>query len=275
MSVTIPTLPENNPMNEQRLQAYLNLIQQLLDCLDGEEANVLQAKPDLLDSGLVAVAKEETARLEKQRNFKGAERLLTLCKLLEYRAFLQEILQAEYQSNGNLQIITPILQQNQDKLDLGFLQIFQDWADSALSQANPEETQVIVAVIGDFSHHIAQFPQGERADNLEIAIRGYEIALRVYTREAFPEQWATVQHNLGTAYSNRLRGERQENLERAIAAYKAALEVLTREAFPVDWASTQNNLAVAYFLRIRGDKAENLEQAIAAYEKAFSKLLSG
>jgi len=78
-----------------------------------------------------------------------------------------------------------------------------------------------------------------------MAIAFYTAALEVYTREAFPEYWATMQNNLAVAYSDRIRGERADNLEKAIAFYTAALEVYTREAFPENWAMTQNNLANA------------------------------
>ncbi|MEJ6483324.1 CHAT domain-containing tetratricopeptide repeat protein, partial [Nostoc punctiforme UO1] len=122
----------------------------------------------------------------------------------------------------------------------------------------------------NFSNLIQQFPLGSKANNMEIAITGYEIiALTVYTRNAFPENWATTQNNLGNAYRNRIFGERAENIEEAIAAYSAALEVYTRSAFPVDWATTQNNLGNAYRNRIFGERAENIESAIAAYSAAL------
>jgi uncharacterized protein YciW len=40
-------------MDEQRLQAYLSLIQELMSCPSGEEPQVLERHPDLLDAGLV------------------------------------------------------------------------------------------------------------------------------------------------------------------------------------------------------------------------------
>jgi hypothetical protein len=36
-------------MNEQRAQAYVNLIEQLLTCANGEEPNILQANMELID----------------------------------------------------------------------------------------------------------------------------------------------------------------------------------------------------------------------------------
>jgi CHAT domain-containing protein len=93
--------------------------------------------------------------------------------------------------------------------------------------------------------------------------------LKVCTPDAFPNEWATTQNNLATAYCERIRGERADNLETAIACYRDALKVRTFDAFPVDWAATQNNLGVAYFCRILGERAENLETAIACYQEAL------
>jgi len=105
----------------------------------------------------------------------------------------------------------------------------------------------------------------ERADNLELAIVAYNLSLEVYTREAFPDKWATTQTNLGNAYIQRIRGEKADNLELAIAALNLSLEVYTRDGFPYEWARSQNNLGATYQTRIRGKRADNLELAIAAY----------
>ncbi|MBD0341850.1 MAG: tetratricopeptide repeat protein, partial [Microcoleus sp. Co-bin12] len=111
--------------------------------------------------------------------------------------------------------------------------------------------------------------KGDRGENIERAIAFYEAALQVRTRPAFPEEWATTQNNLATAYLYRIKGDRGENLERAIAFYEAALQVRTRPAFPQDWAMTQNNLATAYCDRIKGDRGENLERAIKCHKAAL------
>src|SRR5438874_1489018 len=55
------------------------------------------------------------------------------------------------------------------------------------------------------------WPGGERAENLELAIAAYRDALRVRTRRALPSAWAATMNNLGVAYTERVRGERAEN----------------------------------------------------------------
>jgi len=53
-------------MNSERQPAYLNLINQLLTCPNGEEAEILKSHPDLLDNGLVAAMLEEADNLSKK-----------------------------------------------------------------------------------------------------------------------------------------------------------------------------------------------------------------
>jgi tetratricopeptide (TPR) repeat protein len=115
----------------------------------------------------------------------------------------------------------------------------------------------------------AQLPTGDRAENIETAIGHYNNALKVYTREGFPADWAMTHNNLGNAYSERIKGDRAENIETAIEYYINALKVYTREAFPERWAMIHNNLGAAYADRIKGDRADNIETAIGHYKDAL------
>ncbi len=73
--------------------------------------------------------------------------------------------------------------------------------------------------------------------------------MTVHTREAFPQNWANAQNNLGNAYKKRIQGSRAENIEAAIKAYEAALTVRTREAFPRDHLQTAQLLADVWMKR--------------------------
>ena len=270
-------------MDEQRLSAYLNLIETLLNCRNGEEAvEILAANEELIDTDLVEVMQGVATQLSERGEEGAAASLRSIEKVLtmmlggssqvtadEYLAVLEEIIQAEVKSKFNAQVVYPILQRHQDKLDENFTRILEAWVRNFFSQANSEQVQALGVLIQQFSTHIQQFPWGSRADNVEIAIAGYSLTLEVSAKDTIPEQWANVQNSLGIAYFDRIRGEKAENLEGAIAAFQKALEVYTQEAFPVNWAMTQNNLGNAYKERIRGEKAENLEGAIAAFQKSL------
>ncbi|PZV09974.1 MAG: hypothetical protein DCF32_00975 [Leptolyngbya sp.] len=162
--------------------------------------------------------------------------------------------------------VEQFLQANLAKLDEYLLEALPHVFPKLLEDGHLGDRQNVAWLFGDFGNAVWKFPLGDRALNLELSIAAYQVALRVFTREVLPEDWAKSQNNLGIAYCNRIRGDRAETLERAIAAYKLSLEVYTRDAFPEDWARSQNNLGIAYRDRIRGDRAENLERAIEACE---------
>ncbi|OLT66269.1 MULTISPECIES: CHAT domain-containing protein [Moorena] len=179
--------------------------------------------------------------------------------------FLFQVLQATADSNGDEQVVYPLLAKNTDKIN-DILKKFRVLVTTRLAEAKADEPEYIAVDIFKFSTLILQFTLGDKASNMEIGITGYEVALTVFTREAWPQDWALTQYNLGNAYFYRITGQKEQNLEEAIACYQLAKDVYTREAFPEKWAMTQNNLGEAYRNRITGDKAQNLEEAIACYQ---------
>ena len=278
-------------MNEQRQQAYLNLIGSLLDSPSGEESEILAGNQELLDAGFVQKVEEVAQMCSQHGDEKTANLLHSLAMQLgealnldnkvdlqslseeeieTYYQFLMEVLQATADSEGNSQVVYPLLAKNTDKLDGVFAEILRQWGTNTLGEAKADEAENLAEEIFNFSNLIAQFPLGNKASNMEIAITGYEVALTVYTREALPIDWAATQNNLANAYRDRIKGDRTHNIEQAIAASTAALNVYTREALPQSWAATQNNLALAYIDRIKGDRADKIEQAIAAYTAALT-----
>jgi tetratricopeptide (TPR) repeat protein len=74
----------------------------------------------------------------------------------------------------------------------------------------------------------------------------YREALKEWTRDRVPLDWARIQHNLGNVLST--LGERRGQsrfLSKAEAAYYEALKELTWQRVPLDWAIIQNNLGNA------------------------------
>ncbi|WP_293070726.1 CHAT domain-containing tetratricopeptide repeat protein [Moorena sp. SIO4A5] len=182
--------------------------------------------------------------------------------------FLLQVLKATAKSSGDAQVY-PLLKANTDKLDDRLAEQLREWATSKLAEVEADQGEYIAAIILKFSNLIRQFPLGDQASNIEIAITGYEVALTVFTREAFPEHWAGTQTNLAIAYDERIKGQKSQNSEEAIACLQQALRVYTFEAFPIEWARTQDNLGNAYCHRRKGEKVENLEQAIAYFQEAL------
>ena len=288
-------------MNEQRLQAYYQLVQQLLSCPHGQEAAILQANRELLDVDFLQVVVEVAGTFTQQGEENTANRLLGLASQLSeeldialngntpepetplnqanfdtYLQFLSKVLQATAESKGNPQVVYPLLAANTDKLNLTFVKLLQLRATNTLEEAEPDAKQFFAGVIGEFSNLIQQFPLGNKPDNVEIAITGYEIVATVFTRETSPEQWGNLQNNLGNAYSDRIRGDKADNLENAIAAYEQALEVRTRTDFPVENAQTLFNLGILYQESQQFDLAyDTFKSALVTVEDIRGEIISG
>jgi CHAT domain-containing protein len=275
---------------DDRQDAYLEVVRALLECEGGTEADILQAHPELVDDGLVMLLRnvaqmmaaendhESASTIEWLTNF-AAQLAQTLGLDKEFNSedtdsvsseFLMTVFQAITQSNCDSQVIYPLFRDNLVLLNESLISVLITWHQNKFAEVDEDGKQFLAAVLGAFANLIQQFPLGSRLINVEIAIECYQLALSVYTLDAYPENWAATQNNLAGAYSNRIRGERAVNLEQAIERYQLALSVRTRDAYPEQWASTQMNLAVAYSQRIRGERAANLEQSIECYRLTLS-----
>ncbi len=276
-------------MEENRAEAYLQLIHTLLNCPNGDEPQILQDNSELLDRGFLEACESVAAKLAAQGGENGANFLRNLANQLgqfidmnddgdsnnsegenpqEYANFILELLRAEQASNSDIKVIYPMLAERQHLLNARFAETLQQVSQKLLDGENAETISSIVRLIENLSFHISDFPRGNRANNIEIAITGFQIVLN--NREPGSEKYAQTQHNLALAYSDRINGSRAENLERAISFYEATLTVYTIDDFPEQWATTQNNLANAYINRINGSRAENLERAIGFYDDALT-----
>ena len=259
--------------------AYQGIIEQLLNCASEDEAwQILDANKDWVDAGLTQTMLEVAEDLRIQGYLDKSNFLMKIVEQLmgvhgntsdAQLDFLLQVLQATADSRGDKQVVYPLLADNTDKLNENLAELLRALATTTLEEAKPDQAKSIAADILNFSTLLAQFPLGDKASNMEIAITGYEVTLTVDTRNAFPYEWAMTQYNLGLAYSNRIGGKRAENIEQALACYQHALKVYTVDAFPYEWAMTQHNLGVAYINRIRGERAENIEQALACCQEAL------
>lgn len=70
------------PSTEQRQEQYLELIEQLLVCSNGQEPEVLDARPDLIDAGLVQTLVKVGTMMAHQENQEGAKFLFHVAREL-------------------------------------------------------------------------------------------------------------------------------------------------------------------------------------------------
>ncbi|OUL17866.1 hypothetical protein BV378_37705 [Nostoc sp. RF31YmG] len=189
--------------------------------------------------------------------------------------FLLTVLLSISQSDGDKKIVYPLLQDNLDKLDLNFAVLLRHWAKNYFVGESLYNAQTVAAAaaIGNFGTLIGQFPHGNIADNLDIAIACCEVIEVIFTRDNFPKFWATSKLNLGNAYGHRIYGDPLENLEKALLAYQDALQFYSYEEFPVEWAETQTNWVSFYLKQIKATKNkinnnEDLDKIVEICNKA-------
>jgi hypothetical protein len=195
-------------MEETRAQAYLQLIETLLNCPNGEEPQILQANLELVDSGFLQVCEVVAENLAEEGQENQANFLRNLASQLgqflgmndegdsdnsegenpqEYLKFIRDLLQAEQDSKSDIKVIYPMLAGRQHLLNDRFAEILQQVAQNLIAE-HPEAIESILGLIGNLSIHISDFPLGKRANNLEIAITGYQILLNNW--EPGSENWA-------------------------------------------------------------------------------------
>ncbi len=120
---------------------------------------------------------------------------------------------------------------------------------------------------------------GDRLANLQRAVECYQEALRFFTPETAPLDYARIQSNLGFIYWRLPTGDRWANRQQAIRCFQEALRFLSPEATPLDYARVQNRLGVISYewsawnadhdkLPIQS-RAPFVEQAIAFFQEAL------
>lgn len=122
----------------------------------------------------------------------------------------------------------------------------------------------------------AVYNEMRTGDLLQNQIRSenaYKNALKVYTRDKYPYNYAKVLSNLGNTYltiCDHYRSKQAEFMPKAIACYEEAIELLKK--LPIPAYSALNSLGEAYRIRHEGSRQENLSKAIKAYDQAIREV---
>ena len=259
---------------DNRQQGYLELIEALLQCPNGEETEILDANRNLLDAGLVQTMNQVASDLEKRGANNQATFLINIARELEsildnhdnYSEFWQQVLEKIVITQGNQKEVYELLANNQDLLNQEFSPWLNEWTREKFSQLSSSKQEDLAKLIYIFGNLILKFPLDNPQENKEIALNSYQLALTVFNQENYPEYWAASQHALGNVYSVRIEGEKSENIENAINCYENALTQWIQVSIPLQWAMTKYALGNAYRERILGDKGENIDTAINCYK---------
>lgn len=122
--------------------------------------------------------------------------------------------------------------------------------------------------LGMTYHELAQGGRGALVE----AVKCYQQAVRVLTRERHPELFALAHNNLALAYLAMPMTEAGDTLRMGVAvgSLREALKVYTRDTHPERWAGAQLNLANALQYLPSAHPLDNLEEAIRLYDEVLT-----
>ncbi|QNH59145.1 CHAT domain-containing protein [Limnospira indica] len=268
-------------MDEQRVQAYLSLIQELLT-RPSEEDDILNRHLELVDEGFVQVCELVAAQLQQAGQDNQAAFLRNVAQQVgaflaqrgtggNQQAALQQfwgqLLQAEIQ--GGTTAVHQVMRQNMGLIVPALGDVIAQSMPGLLAQ-NPNQAEGVAGLVENTCISISDFPYGRYAEVQEIAIRGYGVVLELWADN--PPKRAQTLTNLGVARLTQAEMgiDPTANLERAITAYDEAAGIRRRLGLDKDLSSTLNNLGVARRTQAEMgiDPTANLERAITAYDEA-------
>lgn len=106
---------------------------------------------------------------------------------------------------------------------------------------------------------------------IQDAIAHYHRALKVFTREAWPREFAILHNNLAIAYLSIPATDERARMREALAvqSFEQVLQVITLVDHPSEYAMTQNNLGNALQYAPSSHPVANLLRAVEAYDEAL------
>ncbi len=114
--------------------------------------------------------------------------------------------------------------------------------------------------------------ENTRDENLNNALISFNKALKVFTKEKYPTQYASTNTNIGVIYATFSKYKnRVENSKESISYFKKALEIHKDDNVSYDYAKIQINLGASYgTLAMLGvDKETNFINSIISFEEAL------
>jgi tetratricopeptide (TPR) repeat protein len=137
----------------------------------------------------------------------------------------------------------------------------------------PEEVAELDMNLGLVTQALAGVHQARIQD----AISRYHLALKVFSKEAWPREFAILHNNLAIAYLSIPASDERARMREALAvqSFEEVLKIVTLVDHPAEYAMTQNNLGNALQYAPSSHPVANLLRAIEAYDEALKVRTAG
>jgi CHAT domain-containing protein/ABC-type Fe2+-enterobactin transport system substrate-binding protein len=270
-------------MDELKPQTYAELIAALVACPAGEENDLLNRCPELVNMELVAAMFAEADSLLAAGQEETAARVRSMAE--QIANFLQSpaaggsaellmaLLQAEMSHEGDeaTEAVHQVMRGNLAALTPALGEAIIGWARSVLAE-HPEDREDLSSLLGNICMRLQEFPEGYGVLVNQIALAGYAIVLEL--RADQPDKRAHTLNDSGNAYLtlSRLGEDPAANLKEALKAYNES--IATRREYKLwrDLANTLNNAGTAYLTlsELGEDSAANLKEALKVYNESIA-----
>jgi tetratricopeptide (TPR) repeat protein len=270
-------------MDELKPQTYTELIAALVACPAGEENDLLNRCPELVNMELVAAMVAEADSLVVAGQDEPAARVRDMAEqianFLQSQAgggevgLLMALLQAEMGHEGDeaTEAVHQVMRENLAALTPALGNVMAVWVKSVLAE-HPEAGADLAGLLENVCIRIQQFPEGYGELVNKIALAGYEIVLEL--RADQPDKRAQTLNNAGNAYLTlaELGEDPAGNLKAALDAYNESIAIYREYKLWRDLASTLNNAGNAYLTlaELGEDPAGNLKAALDAYNESIA-----
>ena len=280
-------------MNSEREQAYLNLINQLLTCPSGEEAQVLETHPELLDDGLVAAMLEEAENLRRFGQLNNANRLMNCAGILLGMNDNTSVAVTRQAEADRL-----LEQGNQQYAISQFREALQSWEQALTIYRDLKNRQGEANSLGNLANAYGFLGQFDRAIEFlkqslvikrEIGDRQGEAASlgslgnaygslgQYHTAINFHQQYLEISREIGNRHgeANSLGnfGNAYYSLgqyHRAIAFYQQLLEIALEIGYRQGEAASLGNLGVVFYSLGQYQKAIDFQQQSLVIKREIS-----
>ncbi len=285
-----PTNPAE-PIDEKRLRAYVALIDKLLLGARENANAILNAERELVDEGLVEVMGRYAESLRQYGNQEAAafledcrQQITAFLRQTAYagsgfspsgeqETFLIQLLQTIVESEGDPNVVYPLLQVNLALLNSALVEPLSQWWEGVLAREEDDQKQALADALFRLGACLNEFPLGCPATNQKVAIAAYKNSLRVYSEAEQPKTWAWTYSNLCFSYNRlaKFAHNPRQQLDNSIIACSNALRVFTEEEYPESWALASINLGNAYLglSHITANPRKLIENAIHAYRNCL------
>jgi CHAT domain-containing protein len=254
-------------MDEQRMQTYVGLIQQLLGCSQGEEGMLLQANAALVDAGLVAVMGQYADWMDSQGN-SNSRRLRQLAGQLAQALGLPERRSSTSRLDEHEgEVIFP--KKSRQKPN-GFGKKIETKNKKKKYQQNRPGYGKSLMVPSGHPESVSGYIDGiGEIDDIEMDIMAYTAVLQ---QSRIKAQQVDLKCELAYAYHNRTQGVRPNNIKHSIDLYKEVLPEIEKEIGRTKlWVKTQNDLGTAYLDLLDNNCSENIENAIDCFRLSLNR----